>query len=159
MNAPFKMNPGRGPMQKTGRGIPTALLQEDTYEQKLDSIKKVIETKKKVAAENKKIEKQNQTQDSLRVVRQMEIQKQEFQKKKKAEQQNQVLDSLRMVNEKGERAAAEFYANKEREKYHNRTNNTNLNKPGGLGLPEDASEALDVTKYFRRQRELKNGRL
>ena len=28
MNVPFKMNPGRGPMQKTGRGIPSGLLQE-----------------------------------------------------------------------------------------------------------------------------------
>jgi hypothetical protein len=153
MNAPFKMNPGRGPMQKTGNGIPSALLQEDTYEKKLDSIKKVIDTKKQVAAENKKIAKQNQTQDSLRVVRQKEIQKQEFLKKKKSAQQNQVLDSLQMINEKGERAAAEFYANKERERHHNKANNTNLNKPGGLGLPEDASESLAMTNYLRTRKD------
>ena len=151
----YKQNPGRGPMQKTGNGIPSALLQEDTYEKKLDSIKKVIETKKKVAAENKKIEKQNQTQDSLRVVRQMEIQKQEFQKKKKAEQQNQVLDSLQMVDEKGEAAAAKFYANKEREKYSNEHKGTNLNSRYGLGLSEKADESVDMTNYLRRRNELK----
>ena len=151
----YKQNPGRGPMQKTGNGIPSALLQEDTYKQKLDSIKKVIENKKQVAAQNKKIAKQNQTLDSLQTVKQMEIQKQEALKKKKAQQQNQVLDSLRMVNEKGEKAAAEFYANKEREKYSNKNKGTNLNSPRGLGLPEDASESLDMTNYFRRQKDRK----
>ena len=45
MNAPFKMNPGRGPMQKTGNGIPTALLQSkdkktEQYEKELQEVRK-----------------------------------------------------------------------------------------------------------------------
>jgi hypothetical protein len=44
----YKQNPGRGPMMKTGQGIPSPLLQEK------------IPTEKKV---NKKIEKQSKKED------------------------------------------------------------------------------------------------
>ena len=91
MSAPFKMNPGRGPMQKTGKGIPDTFksptLQKLSYQQKLDASLKAI--------------KDNDDSN-----------KEQYTKKK----QDNVLDSLNTVKTEGRKAAAVKYGNEARKK-------------------------------------------
>lgn len=95
MSAPFKMTPGKGPYQKTGKGIPMSFqspLNQKSFQDKL-------------AAAKKKISDKN-TATGL---------------KRKAVRQDNVLDSLNTVADKGERAAAIKYGNKARKSKSNIT--------------------------------------
>jgi len=90
MSAPFKMTPGKGTYQKTGKGIPMSFqspLNQKSFQDKL-------------AAAKKKISDKN-TATGL---------------KRKAVRQDNVLDSLNTVADKGEKAAAIKYGNKARAK-------------------------------------------
>ena len=95
MSAPFKMTPGKGPYQKTGKGIPMSFqspLNQKSFQDKL------AEAKKKISDKN--------TATGL---------------KRKAVRQDNVIDSLNTVADKGERAAAIKYGNKARKSKSNPT--------------------------------------
>ncbi len=95
MSAPFKMTPGKGPYQKTGKGIPMSFqspLNQKSFQDKLSAVKKKISDKN--------------TATGL---------------KRKAVRQDNVLDSLNTVADKGERAAAIKYGNKARKSKSNIT--------------------------------------
>ena len=97
MSTPFKMTPGRGPYQKTGKGIPMSFqspLNQQSFEEKLAAAKKAIVDKNKATG-----------------------------KKQKEVRQNSVLDSLNTVVKEGDKAAAIKYGNKARAK-ENKTNTT-----------------------------------
>ncbi len=115
----YKQNAGRGPMPKTGAGIPDVfkspippkessekklvLLKEQSYEQKLK------EGLAKIKSKDASIEA-----------------------KYKKKRQDNVLDSLKTVELKGRKAAAKKYGDKAR----------------GKGLPTDASEPTYKTKRY-----------
>ena len=97
MSTPFKMTPGRGPYQKTGRGIPMSFqspLNQQSFEEKLAAAKKAIVDKNKAKG-----------------------------KEQKEVRQSSVLDSLNTVVKEGEGAAAKKYGNKARAKA-NKNNKT-----------------------------------
>jgi len=90
MSAPFKMTPGKGPYQKTGKGIPMSFqspLNQKSFQDKLAAAKKKISDKNIATG-----------------------------LKRKAVRQDNVIDSLNTVADKGERAAAIKYGNKARAK-------------------------------------------
>jgi len=97
MSTPFKMTPGRGPYQKTGKGIPMSFqspLNQQSFQEKLEAAKKAIVDKNVATG-----------------------------KKQKEVRQNSVLDSLNTVVKEGEYAAAKKYGNKARAKA-NKNNKT-----------------------------------
>ena len=90
----FYMKAGRGPMQKTGAGIPSALLQATSFE---DAKAKL----KQRAAKGKELND----------------------KKYKELQQSNVIDSLKTLDRHGETAAAKKYGNKARAQASGNTGN------------------------------------
>ena len=81
----FYMKAGRGPMQKTGAGIPSALLQSTSFEDAKAKLKQ-------------------------RAARGKELSDQKY----KELQQSKVIDSLKTLDRDGETAAAKKYGNKAR---------------------------------------------
>jgi len=97
MSTPFKMTPGRGPYQKTGKGIPMSFqspLNQQSFQEKLAAAKKAIVDKNIATG-----------------------------KKQKEVRQNSVLDSLNTVVKEGDAVAAKKYGNKARAKA-NKNNKT-----------------------------------
>jgi len=72
MSAPFKMSPGRGPYQKTGKGIPDTFkspaLQEKSYEEKLEATLKAIKNKDAETAKEYRKKRESNVLDSLNTV-------------------------------------------------------------------------------------------
>ena len=124
MSTPFKMTPGRGPYQKTGRGIPMSFqspLNQQSFEEKLAAAKKAIVDKNKAKG-----------------------------KEQKEVRQSSVLDSLNTVVKEGEGAAAKKYGNKARKAVQDKRAK-NTSELGTGALPEDASENKDLTEQYRRK--------